>query len=197
MDALVKKLMKPSLAPVRSWKASLRRRRSSMTALMSTSLKVVSIAEFCCDSTSRCAMVSLRRERRTRSSRPSSAAGGASCLPSSSGAAGRSASRVGAPLLCSRIRRSTSSRVTLPVAVCLLIGGLLRLGFGLLGLRLLLLGLFGFFLFGFLVGGGFAAIAFSDGPDHLSDAHGLALALGYGLEDAVLLGLDLEVDLVR
>ena len=134
------------------------------------------------------------------------------------------------PLLCSRIRRSTSSRVTLPPeplpetsprsisyswASFLTEGEALTsfstslwpsssaVSWGLLGLRpILLWGFlwsFLFFLLGFF-GGSIAAgaigFAFSDGPDDLSDANGLALALGYGLQDAVLLGLDLEVDLV-
>src|SRR5215213_23171 len=61
--------MNPSLTPWRSRNSSLRRRRRSMTALMSTSLKVVSIAAVCCASTSLLAMVWRRLEKRTRSSK--------------------------------------------------------------------------------------------------------------------------------
>src|ERR671916_211589 len=76
MAALAKKLIKPSRAPVRSWKDSLRRFLSSMTAVMSTSLKVVSIAAVCWASTSRWAIVWRRRVMRMRSSRPPSGGGG-------------------------------------------------------------------------------------------------------------------------
>ena len=55
--ALVKKLMKPSLAPWRFSKASLYWLRSAITAVMSTSLKVVSWAAVFCDSFRRRAMV--------------------------------------------------------------------------------------------------------------------------------------------
>jgi hypothetical protein len=47
---------------------SFRRSRSAMTAVMSTSLKVVSIAAVCCASTSRRAIVWRRFDMRTRSS---------------------------------------------------------------------------------------------------------------------------------
>ena len=71
----------------------MRRLRSSMTAVMSTSLKVVSIAAVCWDSTSRWAMVWRRRETRTRSSRSARPFWAAGCeaplarCPSGSGSA--------------------------------------------------------------------------------------------------------------
>src|SRR5918995_3933709 len=79
------------------------------------------------------------------------------------------------------------------------------LGFGLLGLRgdLLFppLGLFGLGLFGLLLlclylRGGAVSGAFAYGAYHVAHADVLALAHGYALQHAVLLGLDLEVDLV-
>jgi hypothetical protein len=55
-----------------------------------------------------------------------------------------------------------------------------------LGLRLL-----------FLYFGGSGSVAFAYGAYDLADVDGLAFVFGDGLEDAVLLGLDFEVDLIR
>lgn len=55
--ALIKKLMKPSLVPYRSWYAALNCLRSSITEDMSHSLKVVRMAAWCWASTNRAAMV--------------------------------------------------------------------------------------------------------------------------------------------
>jgi len=73
-----------------------------------------------------------------------------------------------------------------------LVFGIFTLGLLGLGLRLLLLF---FLLLGFgLLGGG--AVTLTYGAYDLAYVHGLALVFGDGLEDAVLLGLDLEVDLI-
>ena len=69
MQALTKKLMKPSFTPWRFSNTSLYSLRSAMTWLMSTSLKVVSMAAVFCASFSRRAMVWRRRVIRTRCSR--------------------------------------------------------------------------------------------------------------------------------
>jgi hypothetical protein len=89
-----------------------------------------------------------------------------------------------------RRRGAASAVLDLPVAVRLLVS-FLRLGY-FLGLGLLLFGLRLLFLW--LFGG--RTVVFTYGSDDLADVHGLALALGDGLQDAVLLGLDFEVDLV-
>src|SRR4030095_2867490 len=65
---LTKKEAMPRPTPNSFLKDSLRRSRNAMTADMSTSLKVVSIAAVCCASTSRRAMVWRRLVMRTRSS---------------------------------------------------------------------------------------------------------------------------------
>ena len=71
--ALTKNDEKPRLTPCFSWKASFRRARSASTAVMSISLKVVSIAAVCWASTRRLAIVALRLHIRTRSSRRAAA----------------------------------------------------------------------------------------------------------------------------
>src|SRR5215204_1756096 len=93
-------------------------------------------------------------------------------------------------------RRRGAARAVLELAVT--VG---RFVAGFLGLRLLLFGLWLLlpffpglrllFLF-FLWGGTFAYSAYD-----LADVHGLAFVLGDGFEDAIPLGLDLEVDLIR
>ena len=70
--AFTKKLMKPSFWPCRFSNASLYSARSPITAPISTSLKVVSIAAVFCASFRRRAMVWRRRVIFTRSSPPSS-----------------------------------------------------------------------------------------------------------------------------
>jgi hypothetical protein len=69
MQALTKNDMKPSRAPCFFSKSSLSRSRSAMTPVMSTSLKVVSMAAVFCASFRRLAMVRRSRVMRTRSSR--------------------------------------------------------------------------------------------------------------------------------
>ena len=69
MQALTKNDMKPSRAPCFFSKSSLSRSRRAMTAVMSTSLKVVSMAAVFCASLRRLAMVRRSRVMRTRSSR--------------------------------------------------------------------------------------------------------------------------------
>jgi hypothetical protein len=90
-----------------------------------------------------------------------------------------------------------ATAAVLPVPVRLL-GG--RLGLGLrLRLGLLLDRLFAgsFFLRSFrLFRLGRGAVALAKSADHLADGDGVALGLRYGLEDAVVLGFDLEGDLV-
>src|SRR5215212_3199704 len=195
--------MKPRRAPVRSWKDSLRRFLSSMTAPMSTSLKVVSMAAVCCDSTSRWAMVCrLRRFAfaiTLRLFRPLGGSGaGLVADQTFHVVAGDASARAGARdlgevdlVLLSQLpdRRRGAARAVLdlPVAVGRLVPGVL----GLLGLVLLLLFFHGLRLLITLLG------AFAQGADDLADVDGLALGFGDGLEDAVLLGLDLEVDLIR
>ena len=73
--ALVKNPMKPSLLPCFFSNTSLYCARSAMTLVMSTSLKVVSIAAVFCTSFSRRAMVWRSRVIFTRSSRAASSAG--------------------------------------------------------------------------------------------------------------------------
>src|ERR1700712_3314786 len=75
-QALVKKPMKPSLAPCFFSNTSLYWARIAMMWLMSTSLKVVSIAAVFCTSLRRRAMVWRSRVIFTRSSRAASSAGG-------------------------------------------------------------------------------------------------------------------------
>ena len=75
MQARVKKLMKPSFTPCFFSKLSLYRFLSAMMLLMSTSLKVVSMAAAFWASFSRRAMVWRRRVIRTRSSRSPAARG--------------------------------------------------------------------------------------------------------------------------
>src|SRR5215213_8801877 len=74
------------------------------------------------------------------------------------------------------------------------------LGFGLLlfglSLRLFLPFFLGLRLL-FLYFGGSGSVAFAYGAYDLADVDGLAFVFGDGLEDAVLLGLDFEVDLIR
>jgi hypothetical protein len=106
MVALVKNDIKPRLTPLRSLKLSLRRLRTSMTALMSISLKVVSIAAVCWASTSRRAIVWRRRDIRTRSSRSAAGAAGAGVAAC---AAGRAAGAGGGSRCL-----TTSSFVTRP-----------------------------------------------------------------------------------
>ena len=74
-QALTKKPMKPSFTPCFFSNSSLYSLRSAMTALMSTSLKVVSIAAVFCASFRRRAMVWRSRVIGTRSSRAASSAG--------------------------------------------------------------------------------------------------------------------------
>ena len=91
-----------------------------MTADMSISLKVVSMAAVCCASTSRLAMVWRRRDMRTRSSRADRAARGAGratgCrrLRCDGGAAGATAARRRRERLARAAMREISSRVTRP-----------------------------------------------------------------------------------
>src|SRR5688572_26046245 len=66
----------PTLTPYFFVKASLRRSRNCITALISTSLKVVSIAAVCCASTRRRAIVARRLLMRSRVSLRSLAAWG-------------------------------------------------------------------------------------------------------------------------
>src|SRR5258707_1232443 len=80
MQALTKNDMKPSRAPCFFSKSSFRRSRSAMTLVMSTSLKVVSMAAVFCASFRRLAMVRRSRVMRTRSSR-SARGRGPACLP--------------------------------------------------------------------------------------------------------------------
>ena len=68
MQARAKNDMKPSDTPCTSVKRALWRARSSITALMSTSLKVVRIAAVCCACTRRSAMRWRRCVIGTRSS---------------------------------------------------------------------------------------------------------------------------------
>ena len=72
MQAFTKKPMKPSFTPWRFSNSSLYSFRSFMTALMSTSLNVVSMAAVFCASLRRRAMVWRSRVMRTRSSRAAS-----------------------------------------------------------------------------------------------------------------------------
>src|SRR6202008_36256 len=74
-QAVVKKPMKPSFTPCFFSNPSLYCARSAITWVMSTSLKVVSIAAVFCTSFSRRAMVWRRRVILTRSSRAASSAG--------------------------------------------------------------------------------------------------------------------------
>src|SRR3981081_3169200 len=69
MQALTKNDMKPSRAPCFFSKSSFSRSRKVMTAVMSTSLKVVSMAVVFWASLRRLAMVRRSRVMRTRSSR--------------------------------------------------------------------------------------------------------------------------------
>src|SRR5581483_724939 len=73
--AFTKKPMKPSFTPCFFSKRSRYWVRSAITALMSTSLKVVSMAAVFCASLRRRAMVWRSRDMRTRSSRDASSAG--------------------------------------------------------------------------------------------------------------------------
>src|SRR5438477_126429 len=68
MQALTKNDMKPSRAPCFFSKSSLSRSRSAMTLVMSTSLKVVSMAAVFCASFRRLAMVRRSRGRFCRGS---------------------------------------------------------------------------------------------------------------------------------
>ena len=80
-QAFTKKLEKPSLMPCFFSKPSLKRLRSSITAPMSASLKVVRMAAVFCASFRRLAMVCLSLVMRTRSSRgPAAAGAGAGAL---------------------------------------------------------------------------------------------------------------------
>ena len=72
MQAFTKKPMKPSFTPWRFSNSSLYWFRSSMIALMSTSLNVVSMAAVFCASLRRRAMVWRSRVILTRSSRAAS-----------------------------------------------------------------------------------------------------------------------------
>ena len=83
-----------------------------------------------------------------------------------------------------RRRGAARSVLDLPAPIRLLAGSLLGLG-----RRLLFL-----WLFVRLLGG--CAVGFAYDTDHPADADGLPVALRYRLEDAVLLGLYLKVDLV-
>jgi hypothetical protein len=71
MLALTKNDAMPRLLPYCFLNASLRRSRSAMTAVMSISLKVVSIAAVRCASTRRRAIVARRLDMRSRRSRRS------------------------------------------------------------------------------------------------------------------------------
>ena len=86
-QAFTKKLMKPSFTPCFFSKTSLYWLRSAMVAVMSTSLKVVSIAAMFCASFRRRAIVWRRRDIDTRSSRAASD-GADGALAAGAGAAG-------------------------------------------------------------------------------------------------------------
>src|SRR5688500_14402936 len=88
MQALTKNDMKPSRAPCFFSKASFGRWRSAITLVLSTSLKVVSMAAVFCASLSRLAMGRRRRVVRTRSSRSARARGPAGAAGLAAGAAG-------------------------------------------------------------------------------------------------------------
>ena len=109
-QALTKKPMKPSFTPCFFSKTSLYCARSAITSLMSTSLKVVSMAAVFCASFRRRAMVWRSLVMRTRSSRaaswPARARGGAE-------PARRRAARGGAAL-ARRRQASTSPFSTCP-----------------------------------------------------------------------------------
>src|SRR4029453_9412434 len=104
--ALTKKPMKPSLTPYRFSKASRYSLRNCMTALMSTSLNVVSMAAVSCASLGLLAMVWRSRDMRTRSSRATS--------PEATGARGRGA----AFSLLSRGRSASAAFATSSLSPC-------------------------------------------------------------------------------
>ena len=87
MQALTKNDMKPSRAPCFFSKSSFSRSRSAMTLVMSTSLKVVSMAAVFCASFRRLAMVRRSRVMRTRSSRSARGRGPAGTAGLAAGAA--------------------------------------------------------------------------------------------------------------
>ena len=88
MQALTKNDMKPSRAPCFFSKSSFSRSRSAITLVMSTSLKVVSMAAVFCASLRRLAMVRRSRVMRTRSSRSARERGPAGTAGLAAGAVG-------------------------------------------------------------------------------------------------------------
>ena len=81
IETLTKNEVIPNPTPCFCLKDSFWRFLTSMTAVMSTSLKVVSMAAVRCASTRRRAMVCRRRDMRTRSSKRAGAAGTEAVAP--------------------------------------------------------------------------------------------------------------------
>jgi hypothetical protein len=96
MAALTKNDATPRPTPNCALNASLCRSRSAMTADMSTSLKVVSIAATCCASTRRLAIVARRFDMRDRSSSRSPSGRGAGAGGGAAGALADTGIAVGA-----------------------------------------------------------------------------------------------------